>query len=383
MIFICTQRQDLKKWKLRNKIQTILLSFGIEQEDIKIWAKTGLVVDIKGTAAEINDGECNMIAYRADMDALPMIEETQLEYKSVNGNAHMCGHDGHMATLVATAQFWALHREKIPKNKTIRLLFQPAEEAEGGAVVMIEEGCLEGVDEVYGYHNAPFGYEGSISIKPGPIMAGGAWVHIIIEGQGGHGSEPAKSIDPITAACQVHNALHTIKSRKLLNTDVLAFTICKFTSGTTDNVIPRTATMSGTFRFFDDNVRDLATEKIKQITQSVSEAFDCKSTVDVFGEYPPVINHDKQAELVSKIAKECLGKENVNEKQHLPWFAGEDFWYFLHKKPGAFILLNNIKFGEEPLSLHSPFMDFNDNIIATGAYLNIKISEDRLGISLL
>ena len=131
-----------------------------------------------------------------------MEEENDFEYKSLTNAAYMCGHDGHIATLVASAQFWAKNRNKMPKNKCIRLLFQPCEELPpGGAKPMIEEGCLEGVDEVYGYHNGPFAHEGSISIRPGPLMTGVSKVTIIIEGQGGHGSEPAKSIDPITAAC--------------------------------------------------------------------------------------------------------------------------------------------------------------------------------------
>ena len=205
---------------------------------------------------------------------------------------------------------------------------------------------MEEVDKVYGYFNAPFGYEGSILIKSRHIMPGGAWVCITIKGQGGHGSELANSIDPITTTCQVHNALHIIKSHKLLSTDVLAFTIWELRAGTTDNVIPRTTIMRGTFRSFDDSVKDLAKEMIRQIVTSVSEAHDCKSKVDIFGEYPPVINYDEQAGIVARIAKEHLGEENINLKKHMPWFAAEDFWYFIQKRPGAFILLNNIEAGK-------------------------------------
>lgn len=373
-----------KEFETQKKIRNKLIEFGVEEANIRDCAGTGLVVDIKGTAEESKDGECNMIAYRADIDALPMKEENpHLDYCSVTDAAHMCGHDGHICTLLATAQFWTLNRDKIPSNKTIRLLFQPAEESPGGAEPMIKEGCLEGVDEVYGYHNVPFGHEGTISIKSGPLMAGVTKVIIEIEGQGGHGSEPALSIDPITAACQLHSALHTIKSRKIMNTDVLAFTICEFLAGSADNVIPRTARMRGTIRYFDEAVKDLACKKIEQLTSSICDGFDCKSKVTFIHMYPATINHEKQTDLVVKLAKETLGSENVNTTHALPWFASEDFSFFLRERPGAFILLNNVKEGEKPLSLHSSFMNFNDNIISTGALLNIKISEDRLGVSLL
>lgn len=248
---------------------------------------------------------------------------------------------------------------------------------------MIQEGCLDSVDEVYGFHNAPCGYEGTISIKPGQFMAGITCVAIEIEGQGGHGSEPAISIDPITAAVQIHNALHTIKSRKILNTDMLSFTICEFQAGSADNVIPRTAKMRGSLRFYDNKVKDLAIEKIKQIVESTAEAFDCKSKFEVYDYYPALINHEKQSNIVIDIATELLGSENVNQKKYIPCLASEDFSFYLLEKPGAFIFLNNIKYGEKPLSLHSPYMNFNDNIISTGVLLNIKISEHRLGISLL
>lgn len=355
----------------------------LEEANIKKCADTGLVIDITGTAEESNDGECNCIAFRADMDALEMKEETGVAHESINNFAHMCGHDGHMATLIATSQFWIQNRHKIPKNKTIRLLFQPAEEQPGGAKPMVEEGCMEGVDEVYGYHNAPFGEEGSITIKDGRFMAGVVTVDIEIEGRGGHGSEPAKSIDPITAACNLHSALHTIKSRNTMNTDVVAFTICELKSGSANNVIPRLATMRGTVRYYDEEVKEVVCERIKTLTETISEAFGCTGKVTLIPLYPPVINHEKQTQIFIDIAKEELGEERVNTKKFLPWFASEDFSFFLHEKPGAFVVLNNVRPGEEPISLHSSKMDFNDNIISTGAYLNIRLSEHRLGVKLL
>ncbi|CAI2371455.1 unnamed protein product [Moneuplotes crassus] len=205
-----------KEFKTKEKI---LEHFSdIDKEHIKEYATTGLTIDITGTAPPTEDGECNVVAFRADMDALPMSEETGAEYTSVTDCAHMCGHDGHMAILITTGMFLKQHRDKIPSNKTIRLLFQPAEESPGGAKPMIEEGCLDGVDEIYGYHNAPFGEEATITCKPKELMAGVTIVNIEIEGKGGHGSEPANSIDPITAAVNVHSAFNTIKSRNVPST---------------------------------------------------------------------------------------------------------------------------------------------------------------------
>ena len=371
------------EFETQKKLKEVLTGFGIEESDIKTCAETGLVVDIVGTGEETGEGECNWLAFRADIDALKMKEETGLEYSSVTDHAHMCGHDGHMATLLATTQFWVKHREKIPKNKKIRLLFQPAEEGPGGAEPMIKEGWMEGVDEVYGYHNVPFGVEGSVTCCQGPFMAGVIIIKIEVIGQGGHGSEPAKSIDPITAACHLHTAFHTIKSRSVMNKDVVAFTICEFTSGSTYNVIPRTAFMQGTIRYFDKEVKNKVVERIKLLTQTICEGFNCKYNLEILEQYPPLINSDKQTQIVTDLAKSELGEEYVNTKNSLPWFASEDFSYFLFEKPGMYIGLNNVKPGEDPLSLHSSYMNFNDNIISTGAYFNIKISENRLGVKLL
>ena len=214
-------------------------------------------------------------------------------------------------------------------------------------------------------------------------MAGVVIVKIEIEGKGGHGSEPAKSIDPITAACNLHSALHTIKSRNLMNTDTCAFTLTKFQSGTTFNVIPRTASLAGTIRYYQPEVRDLMQDRIKTLTEGICEAFGCKGTAEFIQMYPSILNSDKQTQIFIDIATQELGEQRVNQTEGLPWFTSEDFSYFLLEKPGCFVALNNIKPGVEPVSLHSSSMDLNDNIISTGAYLNIKLSEHRLGLNLL
>ena len=316
-----------KEFDTQRKIRETLLAFGLDADSIKDWAGTGLVADIVGTGPQSDDGDCNWVAFRADIDALEMKENTGVDYTTVTSFAHMWGHDGHMATLLATAQFWIKHRDKIPQNKTIRLLFQPAEEGLAGATVMIKDGWMEKVDEVYGYHNAPFGIEGSISTWVGPLMAGAVHIEIEIKGRGGHGSEPAKSIDPITAAAYLLTAFHTIKSRNVLNTDVVAFTIWKIVSGTRDNVIPDDAFLYGTVRYFEEEVKSKVIQKITDLTTSIWEGFEWEGKVILRSGYPVVINSEKQTNLVLGIAKYELGQENVNTKNSIPWFASEDFSY--------------------------------------------------------
>ncbi|CAI2365356.1 unnamed protein product [Moneuplotes crassus] len=271
----------------------------------------------------------------------------------------LCWPYSHIAMLIATGIYLKKNKDKIPSNKTVRLSFQPAEERLGGADIMVKEGCLEGGDEIYGYHQVPHGQEG------------------------GHGSEPANAIDPITAACHLHSAFHTIKSWNTFNTDVVAFTICELNSGTTFNVIPRTAEMKGPIRYYDEDVRKKVVERIRTLSQEICEGFNCKSEVTIGPSYPAVINSEKQTNIVIEVAGKELGESSINTKDHLPMFASEDFSFYLQKIPGEFIFLNNIKPGEKPVSLHSSYVDFNDNITAAGIYMNLKILEHRLGISLL
>ena len=193
-----------------------------------------------------------MVALRTDIDALPMPElNLNLPYKSVTNSAHMCGHDGHMAMLLAAAQVICANRSKIPSNKCVRLLFQPAEEGPGGAVPMIKEGCLERVDEVYGLHNFPNFPAGTIRVIDGAIFAATSVVKIKVTGHGGHGSAPHKTRDPINASAFILTALHSIKARVVASKENFAFTICNIESGSTYNVMPGTSFMQGTVRSYN------------------------------------------------------------------------------------------------------------------------------------
>ena len=218
---------SFKEFETQRKIHDMLLSYGIEEENIKKIVGTGLVVDIKGTAPsdETTTG-VKCVAIRADLDALPIPEcNPDLPYKSVTPFAHMCGHDGHISTILATVQVLAKHRSKIPSNKKVRVLFQPAEESMGGAFPMIKEGCLEGVDEVYGYHNIPNFEEGDVRVAAGAFMAKVTDVKIKVLGQGGHGSAPHMCKDVISAGAAILTNLHTVKSRCIESKENFIFTI--------------------------------------------------------------------------------------------------------------------------------------------------------------
>lgn len=201
-------------------IRDTLIEFGIEANCIKECTKTGMYVDIEGSGPAEKEGDVSCIALRADTDGLPMPENNPgLEYKTKTGYAHMCGHDGHMATLLCTAKILQKNRDKIPTGRKIRLLFQPGEEGPGGALPMIKEGCLEGVDEVYGWHNIPNFDEGDIRVVEGPIFACSTTVEITV-------NRNDSKADPVTAVMTMINSFHTIKAREIDSEANIVFSIC-------------------------------------------------------------------------------------------------------------------------------------------------------------
>ena len=317
------------------------------------------------------------------MDALPMPENNpDLEYKSTTDHAHMCGHDGHMATILATTQVLMNNLEKVPSNKIVRLLFQPAEEGPGGALPMVEEGCMKGIEEVYGYHNMPQFDEGDIRVCEGPFFACVSRVKITVHGQGGHGSVPHKLRDPITAATMIHTALNAIKSRSIDSRANIVFTICQLHSGHTFNVFPDSAWMEGTIRSFDDDSLAKMTKRIREIATSIAEGYECTADVDIYTQYPAVVNHKEPTEKVIALAKKYFGEEHFCDEE-LPLSASEDFSYFLLEAPGCFFSLGTMIEGKQLMTLHTSTYDYNDNLIPSGAYFFLRIVEDRLGLDLM
>ena len=248
---------------------------------------------------------------------------------------------------------------------------------------MVEEGCLADVNEVYGFHNIPNFDEGDIRVCEGPFLANSVTVSITVTGQGGHGSAPHRCVrDPITATTSILNAFHSIKARNIDSRQNVVFSICHVESGDTYNVFPDTATMRGTMRVYDDDLKAQMIERITKIAESVAEAHECTAVVDIKDKYPAVINHKEQADHVIRLAKKHLGEDNFSQDE-LPLSAGEDFAYFLQEIPGCFYALGTMKEGQQLRTLHASNYDYNDDLIATGAYFYIRIVEDRLQATIL
>ena len=315
-----------KEFKTKAALKEMLFKVGVSKSEIKDCAGTGMVVDLRGKGKVEKDGKkdtVGCVALRADMDALPIPENNpDLEYRTQTDHAHMCGHDGHMATIMAFTQVFCANRDKIPSNKMVRLLIQPAEEGPGGALPMIKEGCLDGVDEVYGYHNIPNFDEGDIRVCEGPIFASVTIVKIKITGQGGHGSVPHKIEDPITAASAVHQALLTIASRNIDSRENIVLSICQIDSGHTYNVYPDTADLKGTIRSFHKPTLAKMKKRINTICKRIAEAHDCTAEVDLTDLYPAVINHKKQTNHVIRLAKKYIGED----AKYAPKFPGKKMW---------------------------------------------------------
>ncbi len=335
-------------------------------------AGTGLVADLRPGF----EGQC--IALRADMDALPMTETTELPYRSVNdGCAHKCGHDGHTATLMGVAAVLAKHRDEIPGN--VRLIFQPAEEGVrgGGARVMVDEGALEGVSEVYGQHNWPAWPLGELRVAAGPVMAQVHSFDITVRGVGGHGSQPQLCRDPIAAASYLVTAIQTVVSRGLGSDGGGVVSVCNFHSGTTHNVIPDTAELGGTIRSFDGATTERLLERLDEVVRGCAEAFGVEISLEVDEGFPILANDAGCVDVVRRIGEKVLGEGAVSE-DGLPIAGGEDFAYYAEARPAAFFFLGAKLEGEDTPTCHHPDFDFNDDLIPVGIELFLRIVDDRL-----
>jgi len=373
-----------KERETQERMRTALLSAGLEPEAIRECAQTGLVADIRGTGESEARSSVTMVALRTDLDALPMTESNaHLPYRSANeGVAHMCGHDGHMACLIGAATFLIQERSKIPKTQTVRLLFQPAEESPGGAPLMIEEGCLEGVDEVYGMHNWPTVEFGTLLTKVGPVMAHTSRFEVIIKGKGGHGSQPHQGVDPIVCASACVLSLQTVISRNVSYADPAVLSVCFLHGGETSNVIPDTCRFGGTIRDLSPSVFDTIQKRFIAIVEKTCEAYGCECVVDIQSRYPVLVNTEKETGHVIRLAKHYLGPDKVGEEL-LPMLAAEDFAYYLEKRPGCFFFWGTKEEGRTNALCHSSDFDFNDNIIPTAVTFWVRLVEYRLGVSLL
>lgn len=339
-----------------------LREFGVDEMHEGI-ATTGIVAIING------QGEGPTIGLRADMDALPMSEETGLEYASKHeGRMHACGHDGHTAMLLGAAKYLSETRNF---SGRVALIFQPAEEFGGGGEVMVREGIMDTFDisQVYAIHNAPGKDFGSFNTRPGPIMAAADTFHIHITGKGGHAARPHDSIDPVVAACSLVQALQTIVSRNRNPLDQLVISATQIHTGTTDNVIPETCYINGTVRTFDKEVQAMVVRRMEEIVAGQAATFGLEAELKIEFGYPPTVNDAQKTVFASEVAGEVAGEAGVHETN--PVMGAEDFSYMLEKRPGAYLMLGQ----GDGAGVHHPKYNFNDDIAPIGASFFVRLVE--------
>ncbi len=334
-------------------------------------AETGLVTDLRP------DLTGPAIALRADLDGLPMQEHTDLPYRSRHdGRAHKCGHDGHTAILMGVAAVLAGQRAHAPKN--VRLLFQPAEEGVrgGGARLMLEQGALESVSEIYALHNWPPFPKGEVRVRAGPTMARTHDLFIDITGVGAHGSQPQAGRDPIVAGAALVTALQTAVSRGLGYQGGAVVSIGRFEAGTTTNIIPDRAHLSGTIRTFDEDVTMRVIDRVREIVAGTASTFGVEIELDVRPSSPALINDEPCAEAVARAAARIVGQGNVSSKG-IPIAAAEDFAYFSQATAGAYFFLGAGVAGAQTPGCHHPDFDFDDDLIEIGVKTFLALVEDR------
>ena len=332
--------------------------------------KTGVVGVIRGRRA---GNGAKVIGLRADMDALPMDEQTNLPYRSTHpGKMHACGHDGHTAMLLGAAKYLAETRNFAG---TAVVIFQPAEEGGGGGYEMVKDGMMErfGIDEVYGMHNMPGLPAGEFAIRPGPMLAAADRIIIEIEGLGSHAARPHQGIDPVVVGAQIVNQAQTIVARSVDPIKSGLISICQFHAGSADNVIPQTAILRGTARSLLPEVRDTLENRLRQIVEGTAKAYGAKATLTYNRHYPVTRNHAQQTDFAVAVAGEVVGRERVDADTP-PLMGGEDFSFMLEARPGAFIFIGN----GDTAGLHHPAYDFNDDVIPVGASFWARLVETAL-----
>ncbi|MQB44813.1 M20 aminoacylase family protein [Rhizobium sp. ICMP 5592] len=329
-----------------------------------------------GVVARLKAGAgTKSIAIRADMDALPINEQTGKPYASnVPGKMHACGHDGHTTMLLGAAEYLARTRRF---NGTVNLIFQPAEEAgaKSGAQAMIDDGLFERFpcDAIFGLHNHPGAPEGTWLMRSGPLMAAADTAEITITGKGGHASRPHLTIDPVVVACNLVVALQSVVSRSIDPTQTAVITVGSIHAGEAANVIPESAKMLLSIRSFDPKVRELLEARIRKLSEAVAEGYGAQVLIDYAHGHPVVVNSEKETEFARVIAEELVGADKVGTCTLIP--GSEDFSHYLEHKPGSFLRLGN---GVNSAILHSAKYDFADESLTVGAAMWARLTERYL-----
>ena len=332
--------------------------------------KTGVVSDLKF-------GEGPIIALRADMDALPLQEKGNLSFKSKHkGIMHACGHDAHMAMLLGVAKTLSGYKKGL--RGTVRFIFQPAEEGKGGARYMIRDGCLDGVEEIYGLHVWNYQPAGEVGVKEGPVMAAADMFYIKIKGVGGHGAAPQGTVDSIVVASHLIQSLQTVVSRNINPLDNAVITVGKIKGGDNFNIIADEVYIEGTARSYTEANRSLIKSKMNQIIEGVSNTYGAKINFEYEDGYPPTINSSNCAKKVLKAAKKVVG-----DKAGLPYLSmgGEDFSYYLQKRPGCFFFVGSAPDPTKPFGTpqHCSHYDIDEKSLSIGPSVFLNLVDDILG----
>ena len=348
-------------------VETKLKEFGCDEVITGI-GRTGVVAIIKGKKNKSG----KVIGLRADMDALPIQEQTNLDYASkVPGIMHACGHDGHTAMLLGAAKYLSDTRNF---DGEVALVFQPAEEGGGGAKEMIDDGLIEkfNIQEFYGMHNMPGLEIGQFSIKSGDFFAAADTFTIKIIGKGGHAAKPQETVDPVLMSSNLVMALQSIASRNTNPTKDVVVSVCTFLTDTVSfNVIPEMVTLKGTLRTFDKEVQAIAKDKIFSLSKSIAESYGGKAEIEFNYGYPVMKNSNDATEIAKTVAEKVSGKNTVSAEKIM---GAEDFSYMLNATKGAYILIGN---GDTD-SVHSPKYVFNDEILPIGSSYWAELVETKM-----
>jgi len=341
---------------------------------------TGVIGIVKNGSGERG------IGLRADIDALPMTERNTFSHASVYpGKMHACGHDGHIAMLLAAAKYLSNNRNF---DGTVYLIFQPAEENGGGARAMIKDGLFDlfPMEAVFGAHNWPGMQIGRFAIKSGPLFASSNEFKITIRGKGAHAAMPHNGIDPLPVACQMVQAFQTIITRNKRPIDAGVISVTMIHAGEASNVVPDSCELQGTVRTFTLEVLDMIERRMRQVAAATCQAFEATCEFTFSRSYPPTVNHPKETEFARNLLSTLVGAHNVQEFE--PTMGAEDFSFYLLEKPGCYFLIGNgdgmHRIGVHdagPCMLHSSSYDFNDELIPLGGSMWVRLAETWLNSS--
>jgi hippurate hydrolase len=333
--------------------------------------KTGVVGVLRAGNAP------HSIGLRADMDALPIVEANDLPYRSRHdGRMHACGHDGHTTMLLGAAKYLAATRDF---DGTVNFIFQPAEEGLGGAKAMLEDDLFARFpcDFVYGMHNMPGHPVGTFAIRPGVMMAAGAFFDIMIDGKGSHGARPEDGVDPVIIAAQMTMALQTIVSRNVEPNEPAVVSVTQIHTGAAYNVVPDTAVLRGTARTFSRDVMALIESNMRRLVEHIAASFGARARLDFRDLFAPLVNEPQETQLFADVVSDLVGESNVDRRRSRV-LGSEDFSFMLEACPGAYINIGNGTDGSHAAPLHNPHYDFNDAVLPFGAAAFAALVERKL-----